>query len=578
MSNKKRFAAIFFCLLCSAEQVALAATYWVGSSAACTGPNVHGSVDGALLAAALTPDDDEIRLTATVGHTSSLIVDLSDWHPGALGRLTLAGGYADCFSGQSGRTVLGGVGTGNLITVSFSSEVTLENLELTATNGRALEATQGADVTLNDVWIHDNLSGISVMQAASVSIDESTVIEDNDSVVNAFGGGIDCLGGSYVGISGRLSRNYADSGGNISVVNCTVELFGGAVIEGFDTFNTDPSAVDGGGIYVSTGGTLLGSGGSSRVTIRNHHASQSGGGLYITGTGVAELHNTLFYNNSASMEGGAIHARNGGLSAPQITMDRVGDCPFSFSCSEIERSRLDNTAEGVAIFATNSVLEISRTVFDLNGVSFAFSENELVTTTNGAQVYLDSVGISRNDVTRLFRLRGGSSMQGAHITTSLNSYTGESGTASPWAVVLEGASDLDIRNSILNETTGISSIDGSTVAASCNLVDTTVGLPPGSFFIGTAEFIDAPGGGIIQTPTSLGVDMCNDDGFAHTTTTDITFQSRPVDEATNANGFPGISGGIFDAGMNEVHDMIFTGIFSDGFETGDTAVWPSVVQ
>ena len=120
-----------------------AATHWVGNSPECTGSNVHGSLNAAILAAALTTADDEIRLTNTISYTGN-IADLTDWFPGVTGRLTLSGGYANCFSSQSGRTTFGS-NSGTLFVVKTSSQpssvVTLRSLELTASGGRALSAT-----------------------------------------------------------------------------------------------------------------------------------------------------------------------------------------------------------------------------------------------------------------------------------------------------------------------------------------------------------------------------------------------------------------------------------------------------
>ena len=553
----------------------LGAVHWVGDSPACTGTNVHGSLNAALLAAALTPENDEIRLTTFIDYSGDL-VDLVDWHPGAAGSLILSGGYSNCFVAQNGRAVFG-LSTNDLLVVKTTSQpssvVTLRNIEILLAGDRALVATGGAAVTLENVFIHDNPAGISVTGGASLSVRADSRVEDNTVPSTATGGGISCTGsGSYVAVSGRLNRNIAKLGGNLYVGSgCIAELFGGATLAGVNTTAT-PSVFHGGGVYIDEGGVLASNGGSSRVTIRDHNAD-TGGGLFVNGSGVALLYNTLFFRNTARIDGAAIHARNGGLAAPQIIMDRVASCPFSFSCSEIELNRLVGGSEGEAIYATNSWLDISRTILDLNGNSSPGFENNLITAANGARIDIDGLGVSRNDVTRIFNLLDGAIVRAAHVTTALNTYDTGSGTGEPWAAVLDGTAGIDIRNSILNDMKGINSSAGSTVSASCNLVDTGNGSPPGSFFVGTAVFLDAPGGGIIQTPTSPGVDMCDEDGFDHTGSIDTTFLSRPVDELTNPNGAPGVPNGIYDAGMSEVHDNVFMGIFADGFESGNTSAW-----
>lgn len=556
----------------------LAATHWVGSSPQCTGTNVHSNLNAALLAAALTTADDEIRMTTTVSYLGNL-PDLVDWHPGAAGRLTLSGGYGDCFTGQNGWTPLGNT-AGTLLTVRTSSQpssvVTLRHLRISGAGGRALEAQGGASVTLDYVWIHDNASGISITTGASVSVQADSIVEDSTDGSNSFGGGIDCFGGSYVGIAGRLSRNYATSGGNLYVGNgCTAELLGGAVIEGFFNPLLEDSAVFGGGIYVGSGGVLSSNGGSSRVIIQGHNADNHGGGLYVTGTGVAVLFNTLFLQNSARMAGGSIYAVNGGPTNPQVIMDRVESCPFIISCSQIKESRLWGGREGEAIYADNSRLEIKRTMLNLSGKSAVGFENNLVTLANGSVLNIDGLGVSRNDATRLFYLKESSFMLAAYVTTSLNSYATASGTAEPWAAVVEGGAYIDVRNSILAEMKGIHSSGGSTVNGVCLLVDTGNGLPAGSYVVGVADFVDAPTGNIQQNPSSWGVDMCQDDLFSHTSNLDMTYNTRPVDNASNPNGSPGVAGGIFDAGIHEVQGNIAESIFADGFESGTTSAWSS---
>lgn len=558
---------------------ALAATLWVGNSPECTGSNVYGNLNAALLAAAFTTADDEIRITGTMSYLGNL-PDLVDWHPGVAGRLTLAGGYGNCFaSQQSGWTILGN-SSGTLLTVETSSQpssvVTLQHLLLSGAGGRALEAKGGASVTLDNVWIKDNPSGISITTGASVIVQADSIVEDNDDASNGFGGGIDCFGGSYVGIAGRLTRNYANRGGNLYVGNgCTAELLDGAVIEGYFTGINDSSATFGGGAYVGGGGVLVSNGESTRVKIQGHHAGSNGGAIYVTGTGVAVLYNTQLLFNSSRLGGGTLYAVDGGTSSPQVIMDRAVGCPFTTDCSEIKGSKLHGDREGVAIMADNSLLEISRTMLNQNGNPSVGFEYSLVLLTNGSVLNIDGLGVSRNEVTRLFQLKESSIMNAAYVTTSLNEYPTASGTGEPWAVLLEGGSTLDVRNSILAEMKGIHSSGGSTVSASCLLVDTGNGMPAGSYVVGVADFVDAPNGNILQNPSSWGVDMCHDDGFSHTADRDISNNSRPVDNASNPNGSPGQAGGIFDAGLHEVQGNVSQSIFADGFESGDTSAWSS---
>src|SRR5699024_9377184 len=101
-----RALALFLALLTAP---AFSATYWVGNSPACTGPNVHGSLGAALLAAILNgSESDEIRLTNTLSYTNTGgQITLTNWASSTVGHLTLAGGYPDCFTSPSGRTSFG---------------------------------------------------------------------------------------------------------------------------------------------------------------------------------------------------------------------------------------------------------------------------------------------------------------------------------------------------------------------------------------------------------------------------------------------------------------------------------------
>ena len=554
-----------------------AATHWVGSSPQCTGANVHSTLGAALFAAAFSSADDEIRLTDTVSYAGG-VPELINWHPGVAGALTIAGGYDDCFGSRTGKTTLSS-NSGAIIEVSTTSQpssvVTLRHLELTGGPSRAVIATGGAEVALDDVWVHHNYAGALVTSGASLSLHANSSIEDNTDFVSV-GGGISCSGsGTYVGISGSLKRNYATNGGNLQVgAGCTAELFGGALIQGLGAIPSSSAALFGGGIYVGPDGFLVAQGGSSQVVIRDHYATSSGGGLYISGTGAAVLFNTRFLNNLASEEGGAIVARDGGIASVQLTMDRATECPFLISCSEIDFAEV-LVRNGHAIFVDNSRVMIRRTVIDEVGDSSNPWNDSIIYATNGALVQIDGLGIGRSGATRIFHATDGSVIEAGHVTTTLNSYQGTSGPAEPWTAVLESGSSFDARNSIFASTRGFSASGGSTVSGVCNLVDTGNGMPPGSFFVGVPLFNHAPSGDWRQTPASPGVDMCAENAFDFSGTDDIEKQSRPVDEATNANGSPGQAGQIYDAGFDEVHANITIPIFIDGFESGNTSQWSS---
>jgi hypothetical protein len=53
---------------------------------------------------------------------------------------------------------------------------------------------------------------------------------------------------------------------------------------------------------------------------------------------------------------------------------------------------------------------------------------------------------------------------------------------------------------------------------------------------------------------------------------DFDVEDRPYDVPFNANGSPGVGGGTYDLGADEVRPT-----FADGFESGNTSRWSTTV-
>jgi len=130
--------------------------------------------------------------------------------------------------------------------------------------------------------------------------------------------------------------------------------------------------------------------------------------------------------------------------------------------------------------------------------------------------------------------------------------------------------DLRIENSIFQDTQGgfIGPNTSPNISGKCNLIDNSNDWPNGSFTIGTATFNNPAGGDARQQSNSDGVDMCLQDTFTWTTPVDVEAQLAPVNEGTNPQGFPGETGGFYDAGFDEVYDNIadLDLIYKNGFE------------
>jgi hypothetical protein len=561
--------------------VASGATYYVGTGATCGDqPNDRASLGAALLSAALTTANDEIRLTRTLTY-SNVALGLVDWHAGVAGTITIAGGFDHCDdTSASGRIALTGQAGNSLVSVTTSSQptsvVTLRALELSSAGFRGVAIGDGGSVTLQNVWIHDNAGGVLVSSGASLSGDAATDITDNDLTFN--GAGISCSGsGSYVGWSGRLMRNDStQGGGNLYVgAGCLAELFGGALLEGQGEW---PAATDdasfGGGVAVENG-VLLAHGGSSRVTIRKHHVwiDGTGGGIHASGpNAVVTLFNTAIEDNSARIGGAAIHAENGAT----VILDRVAACPFVFSCSSIRGNVTVGGGLGEAVNVDDATVRVRRSVVVDNGLfeGSGFFEQELFEVSNGGVLELDGVLFARNSVRDLIHTSTAGISTAQYLTAAANQYELDDLVYDAYFGRADGGT-ISVYSSILDQTRGFEASAGGVVEGDCLLVDTLNGMPDDSYFVGAAQFVDAATGDYRQTAASWGVDFCDEQLVPWPGGSDVELQPRGSDMAGNPQGSPGIAGGLFDIGFDEAiggSNLIFT----DGFESGSTGAWSSV--
>lgn len=578
MTTKTSLRA-FALLLALLAAPAFSATYWVGSSAACSGPNVHPSLGAALLATILNgSQSDEIRLTNTLSYTSTAgQITLNDRSSSSFGHLTLAGGYPDCFTSPSGRTSFGN-GTIVSVTVQTSSEpesvVTLRRLDINGA-GTGLIATGGAVVTLDDVRIGDNtLRGAFIHSGAYVDIRANTIIEDNGDMYSGtgWGGGVNCKGdNSEVTLRGRLHRNSAEKGANVFLADgCFMMAMGGSTIS--STGIPSPGANEGGGVYIDNGGEFYASGGSQLVTISGNFANY-GAGLYVKGTGRATLVNTRLQGNAAYV-GAAIYAVGGGTSgSPQITMDRTSSCPFTISCSEIDGNR----SESSVVYVDNSFVRIHRTIIEQNWTWTIVPDfQSLIHGTNGALVHLGHVGMYRNSAADTAIWNQSAEFQIQHATIARNLAYVDGGTPPPSGALLSqgSASANYLHNSIIADSTGVD-LQGGFIQSECNLVDSNPGdLPGGTYHIATPQFINIGSGDARQTSASPGVDMCQENALLWSSTRDIEYQTLPVNDASNDQGHPGQAGGYYDAGFDENHMNVGDDYFTLSIaRTGSGSGW-----
>jgi len=539
------------------------ATLYVGTGAQCNESNHFSNLTLALAEAALNGvgTNDEIRLTNTIKYTGNGdgVNTLADWNPSVSGELTLVGGFADCDSpGSSGMTSIGG-GAGAVFDISGNSVVRLRNLQLINSQSRGLIVRESSVVFLESVDVSGNAAGLRALDGSIVSVDAASIIQNNgDLSAIPKGGGIWCFGANTeVYVFGSIEGNQAISGGNMYVEDgCYVQLEGGSRVKGgLGTF--EYSADDGGGIMVHNGGELYANGGASRVQITDHWAF-NGSGLYVHGTGRATLLNTYIANNKADVRGAGLFAIDGGTGSNQVVMDRVQSCPNLISCSEFER----NTFAENVVYLENSKILIQRTLFDRNEYVFNSTDfNGLVTVRPNATLQMSHVNMINNEAHFLWENFGTSEL--SHITAVDNYKDMVGGGTENSYVWFSTTGVLRFENSIFQDTLGGQNAPTTTpdVSGKCNLIDNSNDWPVGAYVIGSADFINSAGGDSRQLSSSAGVDMCLEDTFAWSTGRDIEYQDSPVNENTNPQGMPGESGGLYDAGFDEVYDNIGTDEF-----------------
>ena len=114
---------------------------------------------------------------------------------------------------------------------------------------------------------------------------------------------------------------------------------------------------------------------------------------------------------------------------------------------------------------------------------------------------------------------------------------------------------------------------GALSEVDCLILSNTSGLPGGATFISTADplFANPIVGNLRLRTDSPAVDYCDTLGYAPLHF-DGDHEARGFDLASNPNGTPGVNGGLFDLGFDEVRPL-----FADGFFSGNTSAWSSAV-
>lgn len=287
------------------------------------------------------------------------------------------------------------------------------NQSLYNTNNQAQETDKGGDIKFADVTFDGNkasTNGGAIFNDANTNAELSgTVVFSGNEAGNA-GGAIfvaDASSSMEIASGAVFKSNSAKLGGAIYNKGNLGTLDG-------VTFEDNTAETNGGAILNSNGGTIA----SITNSIFKNNTSTNGGGaaIYNKGGEIAEISNTVFEGNIAEKgNGGAIF--NGGTTAANITLDNVqfiGNQAANGSGGAISTSGVVNIAN--ATFENNSAstgggaINVDGTV-KLSGEN-TFSGNKVGDKLNDINLNQNN-GQAKVDVSGTLTLDGGISGEGS---------------------------------------------------------------------------------------------------------------------------------------------------------------------
>ncbi len=286
------------------------------------------------------------------------------------------------------------------------------NQSLYNTNNQAQETDKGGDIKFADVTFDGNKASTN---GGAIFNDANTNAELSGTVV--FSGNEAGNAGGAIFVAGASSSMEIASG---AVFKSNSAKLGGAIynkgnlgtLDGV-TFEDNTAETNGGAILNSNGGTIA----SITNSIFKNNTSTNGGGaaIYNKGGKIAEISNTVFEGNIAEKgNGGAIF--NGGTTAANITLDNVqfiGNQAANGSGGAISTSGVVNIAN--ATFENNSAstgggaINVDGTV-ELSGEN-TFSGNKVGDKLNDINLNQNN-GQAKVDVSGTLTLDGGISGEG----------------------------------------------------------------------------------------------------------------------------------------------------------------------
>lgn len=554
-----RTLAVTAALAISACQGLAAAVIHVGAGADCEA----SSLAAAVTQAAATSEADEIRLN--IGESSEYLntaLVLTDFGTGAKGALSSVGGFSGCSdtTPSLAQAEIRGTPSDPVVTIntsSSSSVVTFRNVSLMSSGTNGLVISGNSTVTLDNARsLNHGGSGIRVT-GSSAWVDLINASRVTDNITAGFGGGVYCQGATVNLISGSIGDNSAPSGGGGGVYasNCYLEVQKGSI--------SGNTAIDGGGIYADQGSSVTITGAADgRPAINVNTATDDGGAIYAKNPGTSVfVTNGRFDGNEAVSRGGALFISEGVLLVMNATESSCRSPTAHPSvptrCSTILTNSMDPGGEGVAIYAASgSTSYLAHTYLEGNG-----GGSSLIHVTGAeTEVYLEGLAIWNNAVQFLQDVRSGAFLRSAYVSGAHNRYDA-SGTLTDADVLQIAEATAELYSSVYQ---GGSFLGSSGVSGHCLMASVSTPLTGGvSHFTLQSDpgFIDAIGGNLRLANGSPAADYCDDSAYS-ALWNDIDMQPRGIDLDSNPNGSPGVAGGLFDLGYDEVFDKIF----SDRFE------------
>lgn len=543
-----------------ASQGALAAVIHVGAAGDCDA----ASLGAAVTQAAATSEADEIRLNLGEGPTyENTALVLTDFGTGAKGALSFVGGFIGCSDTTPSPTQseIRGTPSDPVVTVnnsSSSSVVTFRNVSLLNSGTHGLVISGNSTVTMDNARSRNHGdSGVRITSGAWLDLINSSRVEYNTT--SGFGGGIHCVNAIVNLIAGSIGNNSATSGGGggIYASNCSIEVHK----NGFIGNNT---AIDGGAIYADQGsGITITGAADGRPALNVNTATDDGGAIYAKNPGTSiVVTNGRFDGNEAVNRGGALFISESAqliMSANASACKRPIAAPgTSTRCSTILSNTMSAGGQGAALYAASgSTSYIAHTYLEDNGGG----DSLIYVTGTGTEVYLEGLSISNNAVRFLQDVGNDAFLSSAFVSGANNQYDA-SGTLTDADVLQLGSAIAEIHSSVYQ---GGSFLGTSGLSGHCLMASISTPLVGGvdHFALNPSPgFIDAPGGNLRLSSDSPAVDYCDDSAYT-SIWNDIDMQSRGVDISDNPDGSPGVPGGLFDLGFDELVDAIFADRFEN---------------